>query len=312
VKRLEEVLYFKSPRESVSVYSILRVVGVFLTIILLFPVFVVLSLLRFITPILRYNGIRNNVFPTDWVQYFWTKLILIVGGVYVKLEGKSDLGDVYEKGDATIGFFQHSSNLDPFIIMGSSPLFFKFIAKNSIQYVPFIGLQTKLMGSIIPINRGNINSAINSLKHAVDVIMTKGRNIAISPEGTRSPHGQLADFKKGPFHLAYDAKVPITPLIIFGAYNLWPKGQIIFSNGPVVLRFLKPIPAEEYLNKSLEDTSKYIRRKMLEEMAKYPEQKLKVPIQFKIIHFLALGLVYYMSYFTFNYIYFVNNFNNEE
>jgi 1-acyl-sn-glycerol-3-phosphate acyltransferase len=47
------------------------------------------------------------------------------------------------------------------------------------------------------------------------------RSIAIAPEGTRTVHGQLGDFKKGAFHLALEAKAPITPIISYGAYHMW-------------------------------------------------------------------------------------------
>ena len=73
------------------------------------------------------------------------------------------------------------------------------------------------------------------------------RSIAIAPEGTRTLSGQLGEFKKGAFHLALEAKVPITPIICFGGYHLWhPKSILPQRTGQVTLRFLPPIDTSKY------------------------------------------------------------------
>ncbi len=49
--------------------------------------------------------------------------------------------------------------------------------------------------------------------------------MVIYPEGTRSPDGRLLPFKKGPFHLAMEAGVPVVPVTILGTAECWPKGS---------------------------------------------------------------------------------------
>eukprot|EP01126_Amoeba_proteus_P038594 TRINITY_DN4033_c0_g1_i7.p1 TRINITY_DN4033_c0_g1~~TRINITY_DN4033_c0_g1_i7.p1 ORF type:complete len:147 (+),score=18.70 TRINITY_DN4033_c0_g1_i7:448-888(+) len=73
-----------------------------------------------------------------------------------------------------------------------------------------------------------------------------GRSIAISPEGTRSPSGQLINFKKGPFHLALSCKVPLSPILLYGPHDLWPPGQPVPIPGKVVVQFCPRIAAKEY------------------------------------------------------------------
>ena len=55
--------------------------------------------------------------------------------------------------------------------------------------------------------------AIKALEPAVDALK-EGTSIAISPEGTRSKDGILGKFKKGAFHIAMQAGVPLIPIII--------------------------------------------------------------------------------------------------
>lgn len=90
----------------------------------------------------------------------------------------------------------------------------------------------------IAIDRKNKESAVKSLDKAVQKIHRWNRSISISPvlavdprttamrmifvqEGTRSTSGRVLDFKKGPFHVARKVGLPITPLVLLGAYELW-------------------------------------------------------------------------------------------
>lgn len=59
---------------------------------------------------------------------------------------------------------------------------------------------------------------------------------------TRSKSGQLTHFKKGAFHLWEQLQgAPIVPLVIYGAYDLFPPGHQICMPGKVYVRFLEPI-----------------------------------------------------------------------
>lgn len=93
---------------------------------------------------------------------------------------------------------------------------------------------------MIPINRDNLSSAIDSLNTARDVILNEGHNVAIAVEGTRrrkrsvdhSDYRQnLMEFKKGPFHLAKNSCCTVVPVIVFGANRLCPPKSVIFNQG---------------------------------------------------------------------------------
>ena len=62
------------------------------------------------------------------------------------------------------------------------------------------------------------------------------------PEGTRSRDGQLQAFKKGGFHMAIDAGVPIVPVAIKGTYELMPRKSLRVKPGRVRVIFGQPIP----------------------------------------------------------------------
>jgi 1-acyl-sn-glycerol-3-phosphate acyltransferase len=89
---------------------------------------------------------------------------------------------------------------------------------------------------MIPIDRGNLQSAIESLNQTASLVIEEDRSIGISPEGTRrrSPSigpDQLLPFKKGPFHLAKSTKSDIIPVAIIGANRLFPPNCILPKAG---------------------------------------------------------------------------------
>ena len=63
-----------------------------------------------------------------------------------------------------------------------------------------------------------------------------------SPEGTRTPDGQIKTFKNGAFKLARDENVRVLPLAIHGASDLLPKGRALPGRAHVKVIVLPPMP----------------------------------------------------------------------
>ncbi len=84
------------------------------------------------------------------------------------------------------------------------------------------------------------SSAVESVREAAHVLQS-GLGMLVFPEGTRSPDGRLLPFKKGPFHLAMEAGVPVVPITIVGSHEAWPKGRMSLHPGEVVVHFHAPI-----------------------------------------------------------------------
>ena len=55
----------------------------------------------------------------------------------------------------------------------------------------------------------------------VSELTANGFSLAIFPEGTRSKHHEMADFKPGSFKFAERAKVPILPITLDGSYKMF-------------------------------------------------------------------------------------------
>ena len=65
-----------------------------------------------------------------------------------------------------------------------------------------------------------------SLKQAGE-ILEQGKTVLIFPEGTRSPDGQLQEFKRAIGHLALTYRVDILPIYLRGTHQAMPKGRTV-------------------------------------------------------------------------------------
>lgn len=101
------------------------------------------------------------------------------------------------------------------------------------------------MGDLVAVDRRNREAAVNSMREA-EAVMSRGLNMTVFPEGTRSPDGRLLPFKKGPFYLAIDSGIPIVPVTILGSESLMPKGSLVIHSGTVRLIFHAPISPRQF------------------------------------------------------------------
>ena len=71
--------------------------------------------------------------------------------------------------------------------------------------------------------------------------LASGDGLLIFPEGTRSVTGDMQPFKIGVAVLAIERGVPIVPVHIDGAFDLFPKGQRMVRPGTLTVTFGEPI-----------------------------------------------------------------------
>jgi 1-acyl-sn-glycerol-3-phosphate acyltransferase len=138
----------------------------------------------------------------------------------------------------------HVSNLDPPITIPLIPRRSSVMVKKELFSFPILGRAMR-MGSLVPVDRGNRDAGIESVKIAKQVI-EQGVNMAIYVEGHRSFDGKLIPFKKGPFYLAMECGVPVVPVTITGTHYLMPKGRFAIRPGTATVIFHPPIEPEDF------------------------------------------------------------------
>lgn len=145
--------------------------------------------------------------------------------------------------------FNHSTNLDPFIMTTGLPANCRFIHKRELSFVPLLG-QALYCSGHISINRGDRSKAVNSLKHAEEFLtqpVDVGGSICIAPEGTRTRDGKLIlPFKKGPFHIAKNTGAVLVPVVVRGGFPIFPPGSMSLKPNVVSIRILDEIDPKKY------------------------------------------------------------------
>lgn len=108
------------------------------------------------------------------------------------------------------------------------------VAKKELRLTP-LGPWMTLSGAIW-LNRGNSASAVRSLEAAGEEIKREKLSLWIFPEGTRhsSEAPDMLPLKKGGFHLAVQAGVPIIPVVFENYWRLYHRG--VFEGGKLKIR----------------------------------------------------------------------------
>lgn len=138
----------------------------------------------------------------------------------------------------------HVSNLDPPITIPLIPRRTSVMVKNELFSYPILGRAMR-MGSLVPVDRGNRDAGIESVRVSKQVVQ-QGLNMTIYVEGHRSFDGKLLPFKKGPFYLAMECGVPVVPVTISGTHDVMPKGRFAIKQGLVTVIFHAPIEPKDF------------------------------------------------------------------
>ena len=112
------------------------------------------------------------------------------------------------------------------------------------------------------------------MKPAVDALQN-GTSIIIFPEGTRSKDKTLGAFKKGAFHLAMQAGVPLIPIILRNAADAMPNGGALFRATAIEIKVLPPVPTKRWTKANMDRNIEKIRNEFLIELGQeIPNKKL--------------------------------------
>jgi lysophosphatidate acyltransferase len=150
----------------------------------------------------------------------------------------------------------HQTALDVLLLATIFPRWCSVTAKKQLKAMPFLGWFMAVSGTVF-IVRGNRATALKAFEGAAKEITTKRQSVFIFPEGTRSNTDEpvLLPFKKGAFHLAVQAGVPIVPVVAANYSGVLSLKAWRFRAGviPVIGRSFEPpfqVPGMLTLNSS--------------------------------------------------------------
>jgi 1-acyl-sn-glycerol-3-phosphate acyltransferase len=156
-----------------------------------------------------------------WVAKIWSQTSLLFFGVRVRVTGAEHI----KKGQNYVYAANHTSYLDIPIAIGYVPDNLRLTLRSSLTRIPIWGWALMVSPFLI-LDRTNPQRAERMIRRAVERIKG-GASVLFFPEGTRTPTGVMQPFKRGAFHLAFEAGVPILPVAIVGAYNILPRNRFL-------------------------------------------------------------------------------------
>jgi 1-acyl-sn-glycerol-3-phosphate acyltransferase len=204
-------------------------------------------------------------------EYGWFKRLAMFGastwlklcGVRVVMKGLENL-----KPDETYVFISnHRSYLDTAIVESRLGRHVGIVAKAELLKVPIWGYGMGF-ADLMAIDRSDPKRAIQTMREASDRIQN-GLSVVVFAEGTRAMPNELLPFKKGSFHLAIEAGVPIIPIAIKNSGNLMGKKTGVAQPGTIEVVLLPPISTAGLSRKTdLETLRDQVRTAIAVELAK--------------------------------------------
>jgi len=154
--------------------------------------------------------------------------------------------------------FNHQSNVDMVILARLLRRDITGVGKKEIGDIPLIGRVLEFCGVVL-IDRKDSARAIEAMAPLVDAMRVEGKSVCLSPEGTRSISPKLAPFKKGAFHLAMQAGVPMVPIVIHNSLDVNPKGDVFYRAATVDVEVLPPVDTSHWSVDTIDDHVAHVR-----------------------------------------------------
>ena len=191
-------------------------------------------------------------------------LSLLASGVRIEVHGAHHI----DEAAPAVFLFNHQSQLDVPVLGALMRGNFASVAKKELATNPLFGPLMRLLDTAF-VDRADSAQARKALEPAVERLRS-GVSILIAPEGTRSPTPSPGPFKKGAFHLAMQAGVPVVPLVFRNTGELCGRNALVIHPGVVQVAVLEPIDVSQWDPAALDEHVEEVRQRYLDTLAHWP------------------------------------------
>lgn len=201
------------------------------------PIFIVLTILVAITAAVA-SILGDDKGLGYHVPKLWGRITCWLFLLPVEVKGR----EYIDAKQSYVFLANHQSYFDIFLIYGYLGHNFKWMMKEYLKKIPFVGY------ACVKLKHVYVGDSISSIQKTVAQAretLQGGMSMVIFPEGTRTYTGQMGEFKRGAFMLANEIGLPIVPMTINGCFDVFPRTAKSVSRSKITLTIHKPITAEE-------------------------------------------------------------------
>jgi 1-acyl-sn-glycerol-3-phosphate acyltransferase len=170
----------------------------------------------------------------------WAYTMLAVSFVRTEIKNREKI----QQGASYIIISNHQSLYDIIALVTALGIQYRWFIKKEILKIPLFGYALYASRNIF-IDRSNTAKTVESINKGIDRL-PKGVSIMVFAEGTRSPDGQIHEFKKGGFVTAVRRKIPILPVTVNGSRRILPKRSLDVKPGKIQVVIGDPIDTSGY------------------------------------------------------------------
>ena len=167
----------------------------------------------------------------------------------------------------------HQSFLDPMLCGFGLNRELDYMARDTL-------FGNKLFGALIravntfPVQRDQAD--VGAIREIISRLRA-GRGVTIFPEGTRSSDGSIARFKSGFDIIARRSGATTVPVVVEGAFEVWPRHQILPRMGKIAVMYGKAITPEQIKAMSRDEFVRHITNQ-IRQMQTDLRKKLNKPV----------------------------------
>lgn len=194
--------------------------------------------------------------------YWWADVLIILNPYWdLRVSGLENI----DRHKAYVIVSNHQSLAD-IIVIYKTKMQFKWVAKESLFKIPFVGWNLSLARHI-KITRGKFSSVKRVYREAAKWLRA-GMSVLFFPEGTRSETSEMLEFQNGAFKLAIKEHVPILPISLEGTGDAIPKGSWLFTTKTYcTLRVLPPVDTARFQSKDFAILKELVRARLADALS---------------------------------------------
>lgn len=206
----------------------------------------------------------------------------------IRAEGFENYENTLKAGDKALLVGNHTSFLDPLILISfiNEPLL--LVGKKEVEKMPFVGVAFKSISGVF-MDREDLKQSLKIILECSNTLKTKKASVLIFPEGTRNKDAENtlpAEYHAGTFKAATRVGAPIIPIAMWGNFR-GLKTKPDYKSLPISIVFGKPITQEDYKDLSSEELAEKVREwtiSQIERLKKFDKQyfekgEQKIPLR---------------------------------